>query len=71
MPYIFIWSGYVYRGLDFTRLTQGTIEKYIGTRKKLIKEPLVPARYVNATAKVVLAGCASSLASEEGNIVFF
>ncbi len=57
MPYIFVWSGFVYRGMNITRLTQGTIEKYFGTRKNLIKNAMVPARYINATLKIVLANC--------------
>ena len=42
MPYIFIWSGFIFRNLNFkgkngetiTHLTSGSIEKEFGTIKK-------------------------------------
>ncbi|CAF1060058.1 unnamed protein product, partial [Brachionus calyciflorus] len=55
LPYAFIWSGFVFRNLvteeTITRLTNGTIEKYFATRKKLVKNCKEPAFYVNRTIR--------------------
>ncbi|CAF1108204.1 unnamed protein product, partial [Brachionus calyciflorus] len=55
IPYAFIWSGFDYRVLNMgenasiSRLTNGTIEKFFGTRKRLIQSLEFPAAYVNKT----------------------
>ncbi len=71
MPYIFIWSGFVCREInhnkELTRLTQGVIEKFFGTKKNAIKQPLVPARFVISSLKSVLANCA--IAGVVGDII--
>jgi hypothetical protein len=67
MPYVFIWSGYVYREMDVTRLTQGTVEKNFGTRKNLINCAMLPVRYINATMKILLANTRAQAAEEADN----
>jgi hypothetical protein len=61
-PYIFIWAGYVFRGMEtqqnITRITQGSIEKYFGTIKRIRGQPIVPARHVIASMESVLSSCA-------------
>ena len=51
MPYIFIWSGFTCRSTEFveriTRITNGTKEKDFRTTKKLVKNRLYPAQYIN------------------------
>ena len=79
MPYIFIWSGFVYRQMDganITRLSQGVIEKHFGTKRRELPKPIVPARYIISSLKTALADCAvlqsyhkSSDDIEEGNII--
>ena len=54
MPYIFIWSGFVYRQMDganITRLSQGVIEKCFATKRRTIPKPIVPARHIQASLK--------------------
>jgi hypothetical protein len=61
MPYIFIWSGFVYRQMDganITRLSQGVIEKHFGTKRREIPKPIVPNRYILSSLKTALADCA-------------
>jgi hypothetical protein len=55
MPYCFIWSGFVMRGTDKSRWTNGVIEKYIGTKKGKAKTHLrkLPANYVTYYATIV------------------
>lgn len=69
MPYAFIWSGFVFRGLPFkkstTHLTDGSIEKTICTRKALIDHALSPAEYINTTCYPTLGQCSSKRAREE------
>ena len=61
MPYIFVWGGFVFRGIDnMTRLTQGCIEKHFATCKRAIREPQVPAIYIREKYKMVLAQCAGN-----------
>lgn len=60
MPYVFIWSGYVFRMLDddynITKIDQGCIEKYFGTTKRIRgHQPIVPARHVLQSLQNVLA----------------
>ncbi|CAF1049503.1 unnamed protein product [Brachionus calyciflorus] len=60
LPYAFIWSGFVYRVVntrnnkEISRLINGTIEKFFGTRKNFIKSPELPASYVNKTVTIAL-----------------
>ncbi len=80
MPYIFIWSGFVYRQMDgenITRLSQGVIEKHFGTKRREIPKPIVPARYIFSSLQIytALAVCAIlescnkiSEDKDEGNI---
>ena len=69
MPYIFIWGGYVYQNIGFagveTRLTNGTIERAILTRKRVIASPMFPSEYVNATIELVLGQCKKRKADDE------
>jgi len=61
MPYIFIWSGFVYREMDgtqITRLSQGVIEKHFGTKRREIPKPVVPARHILSSLKTAIADCA-------------
>ena len=62
MPYAFIWAGFIYREMDkqekVTRLTQGCIEKFFGTTKRIRGQPIVPARHVIESMKSAIAGCA-------------
>lgn len=60
MPYIFIWSGYVFRNMDpsysLTKIDQGCIEKYFGTIKRIRgHQPIVPAKHVLHSLRFVLA----------------
>ena len=48
MPYCFIWCGLVLKGLNVSRVNNGSLEKYIGHKKSKIKS-LEPAEYVNYT----------------------
>ncbi len=71
MPYIFIWSGFVYRETKtdhtLTRLTQGVIEKFFGTRRRIHPKPQVPARHIISSMKHALANCAISQNNKEEN----
>jgi hypothetical protein len=49
MPYCFLWAGFVLKGTNITRLTNGALEKYFAHKKKKITSPLYPAEYVNHT----------------------
>ena len=49
LPYCAIWASFVFQGLERSRITNGSIEKYFSTRKKLVPEPLLPDRYVTKT----------------------
>ena len=51
MPYCFIWSGFVLKGLNISRISNGSIEEYIGHKKSKISSPLLPAEFVNFTFK--------------------
>ena len=60
MPFILIWGGFVFRKMDptysITRIDQGCIEKYFGTRKRAKRhEPIVPAKYALDSFQTVLA----------------
>lgn len=66
MPYIFLWAGYVFRGLKtkgkngetITHLTQGSIEKHFGTTKIANgHKGLYPAEYAEEAIKGVLSSC--------------
>ena len=63
MPYIFIWAGFVFRGLEtkdrfgktLTHVTQGSIEKYFGTTKIANGHTgLYPAEYATISANSVI-----------------
>ena len=69
MPYIFIWSGFIFRNLNFkgkngetiTHLTSGSIEKEFGTIKKANGHPgLHPADYVQTRVASTLTNCVVS-----------
>ncbi len=49
IPYCFLLAGFVLKGTNITRLTNGALEKYFGHEKKKITSPLYPAEYVNHT----------------------
>ena len=66
MPYIFIWAGFVFRGLKtkgkngetITHTTQGSIEKHFGTTKIANgHKGLYPAEYAEEAVKSVLSSC--------------
>ena len=48
MPYCFLWSGLVLKGLNISRVNNGSLEKYIGHKKSKLKS-LEPSDYVNQT----------------------
>ena len=58
MPYAFIWSGFIYKDINFQRptshLTDSSIENVFYCRKNLIPSPVLPAIYINKTAYVAL-----------------
>ena len=69
MPYIFIWSGFIFRNLNFkgkngetiTHLTSGSIEKEFGTIKKANGHlGLHPADYVQTRVASTLTNCVVS-----------
>ena len=51
MPYCFIWSGFVLKGLCVWRTSNGSIEEYISHIKSKISSPLLPAEFANFTFK--------------------
>lgn len=61
MPYCFIWASFVLRNADLTatRWTNGTIEKFIGTRKNKEKSFLkqLPAKYAIDSYPLAKGGC--------------
>ena len=66
MPYIFIWAGYVFRGLDtkdkygqtITHITQGSIEKHFGTTKISNGHTgLYPAEYATTCVSTIITSC--------------
>ena len=66
MPYIFIWAGFVFRGMKtkdkynqtITHTTQGSIESHFGTTKAANGHTgLYPAEYCETALKNVLASC--------------
>jgi len=57
LPYAFIWSGFVYRclnSLSVTRLTNGTMERHIRTKKSVVTKACLPALYINNTVKLAI-----------------
>jgi hypothetical protein len=72
MPYIFILSGFVYRETKtdhtLTRFTQGVIEIFFGTRRRIHPKHEVPARHIISSMKHALAHCAISQNSTEEKI---
>jgi hypothetical protein len=57
LPYAFIWSGFVYRCLNsisVTRLTNGTMERHIRTKKSVVPKACLPALYINNTVKLAI-----------------
>ena len=69
MPYIFIWAGFVFRGLEMkdkygrtiTHVTSGAIEKQFGTIKISNGHTgLYPAEYAQTSVASVLASCHAS-----------
>ena len=65
MPYIFIWAGYIFRGLTIkgrngetiTHTTQGSIEKHWKSKIANGHKGLYPAEYAEEAISVVLASC--------------
>ena len=66
MPYIFIWGGYVFRGLKtkgkdgqtITHTAQGLIEKHFGTTKVANNHnTLYPAEYAEYAITEVITDC--------------
>ena len=63
MPYCFIWSGFVIRGLNDenkrTRFTNGTVENYFFSKKVMGQSflRLLPAQYANKSYKLVIGKC--------------
>lgn len=58
LPYAFIWSGFVYKTLDTrentSRITNGVIERFFATRKRLVPSALLPVKYLNKIGAVTL-----------------
>jgi hypothetical protein len=68
MPYIFIWSDFVYREMNetnITRLSQDVIEKYFATKLRANPKPKVPARHIIVSLKHALVDCAKSQSINE------
>ena len=72
MPYIFIWSGFIFRNLNFkgkfgetiTHITQGSIEKEFGTIKNANGHlGMYPAEYTQTRVSSTLTNCAISTAT--------
>lgn len=61
MPYCFIWASFALRNVDtrWTRWTNGTVEKFIGTRKNKEKSFLKqsPAKYATDTYPLAKGNC--------------
>ena len=51
MPYCFLWSAFVLKGLNITRITNGSLENHIGHVKSKITTPLLPFEYTNFVYK--------------------
>jgi len=66
MPYIFIWAGFVFRGMStkdkdgqtITHTTQGSIEKHFGTTKNALNHrAMYPAQYCEHAINQVIDEC--------------
>ena len=66
MPYIFIWGGYIFRGLKqkdqygqtITHITQGCIEKHFGTTKIANGHlGIYPAEYAEESVNGIITSC--------------
>jgi len=66
LPYAFIWSSLTLRDPSYimNRWTNGTVEKFIGTRKKAGKN-IEPAEYIIKSQKSALANCREYIALQE------
>ncbi len=73
MPYIFIWGSFALKGLDISRITNGTIEKYWATRKGFVTSAKLPADYlisvtdilIGQTNKLLLSSAKANDSSDE------
>jgi len=54
MPYIFIWGSFALKGLDISRITNGTIEKYWATRKGFVTSAKLPADYLISVPDILI-----------------
>ena len=79
LPYIFIWSGFIFRNLNFkgklgetiTHITQGSIEKEFGTIKNANGHlGMYPAEYVQTRVTSTLTNCLITTASTSKNKPF-
>jgi hypothetical protein len=53
MPYCFLWSGFVLKGLNITRTTNGSIVNHFKHKKSKITSPLLPFDYTNFVYKAI------------------
>jgi hypothetical protein len=67
MPYIFIWGGFVFRGINGGTkwLTQDCVEQIFRSKKLINEQPQVPARYVRSSFDLVVAQSTTQQAQVE------
>jgi len=53
MPYCFIWASFSLRGLSFSRITNGIVEKYNQFTKKGVPKNILPHRYLIDVSDVI------------------
>jgi len=51
---IFIWGSFALKGLDISRITNGTIEKYWATRKGFVTSAKLPADYLISVPDILI-----------------
>lgn len=57
MPYCFIWSGFVFKGMNLTRLTNGTVENFNKFVKSTTKAKVLPHRHIVSELRFVEGMC--------------
>lgn len=57
MPYCFIWSGFVFKGMHLTRLTNGTVENFNKFVKSTSKGRVLPHRHMASQLEFIAGMC--------------
>ncbi|CAF1024447.1 unnamed protein product [Brachionus calyciflorus] len=67
MPYCFIWASFSLRGLSFSRITNGIVEKYNQFTKKGVPKNILPHRYLLDVSDVIKGNCKLFLIEKKQN----